>query len=631
MNVKRNSAKKRPNYREFLEKPNSPPDSGEQSGGEQSDPEQHDHQYSPPQSPTVEQSKILQRPATPPRLDELLSSEAIGEGTMEERRREFLSRLVAFTARIYKPEGRVNYCKFCKKTYSNDTNFKVHMATLHLENKEYHCERCDKKFGMWRLLKRHQEFYCKAAFKCSKCKKPFSNSEALAEHKLTHKTKTEKCEVCGKCFGSKMALKGHKLLHSSETPYQCTAEGCEERFHTKVKRLQHIDEKHTTEEADYRHVCKVCNNKFQTRFLLLVHLNKAHKIKRPRHYKPRKPFLWKCEECGKEIICKQSVKPHMMLHAKGLKPPPPKRESYPCTVCNVEIKTKKDLNIHMRTVHNMGLATLKHKCAACNLTFASRIPLMTHLRTAHSIYQCLECKAEFGSQIERKRHRITVHALQTKSGDGHACKLCRAKLRSAKELLGHMRLVHSVYRCGKCEQEFSNEQARTTHFRKEHKTKNPCKHCNQEFSTSSRLTDHVMSMHTGYRCRDCGSVFPNLYAKRRHRRLMHPKPPCAGGVRLHKCIDCNGVFPTLHEKKQHRKLMHPRPSTASTIPTDYSEFGVDFVGVWARTLPIVGSEAKTLPTVGSGMRNRETTSCQVCGRLCATEWHLSEHIKIHTK
>ena len=473
----------------------------------------------------AEKVKMLQGPATVPGFEELLSSEAIGEGTVMERKREFLSRLAAFTERIYKPDGRVNYCKICKKTYVTDHSFDVHLASVHSKEKKFHCSNCNKDFGLERQLKRHQEYHCQAAYKCHFCLKSFSSTKELDEHKLmTHKKgKIEKCEICGQGFTTKRFLKSHKRIHSSETPFQCTVTGCEKSFQTKMLRERHVDKIHRTKEADFRHKCKGCKKKFQTQFDLMVH-RKQHKgdESHPEHIF-RKPFLYKCPDCGKEIKYQQLVKPHREIHSQSLKP-----------------------------------------------------------------------------MMERAPKKV-----QIKSDNGHICKFCNTNLRSAKELLGHVRFVHSVYKCFHCIQEFNSDQARQVHLRKEHyktevkeprkpKTTWPCKHCDLVFSSSSRHDEHVMTMHKGFRCKKCDIVFPNKYAIVKHRRLMHRKPQDTTGVKIYKCSDCSEVFQTLFLKRKHRKIMHPRLGTQDF----YSE-------------------------------NGQKTNCQVCGRSCASEWHLGEHMKTH--
>ena len=367
----------------------------EKSGAEQSGEEQSDLEQSGAER-VAEKHFSQQRPPTPPRLDELLSSEAIGEGTVADRKREFLSRLAAFTERIYRPDGRVNYCKFCKKTYTSNQNFRIHMETMHKEKKDFDCKKCNKKFAMESLLRRHQTFFCDNAFKCSLCRKVCTGPEELKEHKLMQHKRTEKCETCGKYFRTKYHLKVHKRIHRIEKPFVCTVEGCEESFPVKSQREWHLDQKHTSDETGYRHTCSVCSNKFQTSQQLRRHRYLHHRdcsAPKRKNTIQNGPFLYLCPDCGKGLKHRKSVKPHQMLHARGLKPKTPKNGSYPCKVCNENFLMKKDLAIHMSAVHKKE----SYPCKVCNENFLMKKDLAIHMSTVHTkeSYPCKVCRENF--------------------------------------------------------------------------------------------------------------------------------------------------------------------------------------------------------------------------------------------
>ena len=576
------------------------------SGAEESDPEESGAEESDPEQSgavdAAEKSSSQYRPATPPRLNKLLSSEDIAEGTMAERNREFLSRIAAFTERIYKPDGRVNYCKICNKVYTTDRSFTVHMGTMHCK-KKFQCKNCDKTFGMPALLRRHQKFFCDEATKCDLCRKVFTSTAELQEHKLVHYKRAVKCETCGKGFSTKLTLKTHQKMHLSEKPFVCTEEGCEERFQSNRLRDNHLDKVHQTAG---RHTCTVCNSKFRTYVMLRRHCHAQHPKKKGMF---RKPFEYLCPECGKKIFSRQSVKLHQMRHAKGLPVLFPR--DCTCKVCSEIFPTRKALVRHTRTLHN----TIK--CPACDLKFDSVQSVGRHCVRTHSIYRCgaSGCEAQLRSKLEKKEHRFNVHGLKTKSSGEYVCTFCNMKMKKLTELESHLISVHSVYQCNKCEQEFSSLEEKNTHFKKEHtrihvKSSWTCNYCSQVFSTYPRYENHVKCMHKGFKCRDCNIVLSNQYSFKKHRRLMHPNPQPTFPVivKVYQCSNCPSVFKSLHEKRRHRKAVHPRPVTASASYSDGNTA--------ARCKPMI------VQTSGH-------QKCHVCGRSCATEWHLSEHMKTH--
>ena len=85
--------------------------------------------------------------------------------------------------------------------------------SLLLNNKNYICDTCDKRFTMKSQLDIHQKTVHEnlKAFKCDSCEKTFGQIGHLKRHfRVAHeKLRPHSCEHCGKSFGAKWNLNFH--------------------------------------------------------------------------------------------------------------------------------------------------------------------------------------------------------------------------------------------------------------------------------------------------------------------------------------------------------------------------------------------------------------------------------------
>lgn len=105
----------------------------------------------------------------------------------------------------------------CPKKFGGPTGLKRHVSAIHLQQKSFLCDVCNKSFSRQSFLKQHkQAVHEKVRFSCSHCCKSFSRQNLLNNHiKTVHSELHEAplihaCEKCEKKFATAVELERHK-------------------------------------------------------------------------------------------------------------------------------------------------------------------------------------------------------------------------------------------------------------------------------------------------------------------------------------------------------------------------------------------------------------------------------------
>ncbi|XP_055682143.1 zinc finger protein 184-like [Lutzomyia longipalpis] len=177
-------------------------------------------------------------------------------------------------------------CKICQKSYVSLIGFQQHMMAKHSELQElaiHQCTECPKKFVARQLLISHQKSHLpeeeKKLFHCESCLAKFSAKSSLKIHINTiHKNEKKFiCDICGKTFGTKGNLSEHCKIHGDDWPFQCAY--CPRKFKTAANMKIH-EEIHTDTKFKCPHCDVLANTKRSLRFHLLVHTDeKKYKCK----------------------------------------------------------------------------------------------------------------------------------------------------------------------------------------------------------------------------------------------------------------------------------------------------------------------------------------------------------------
>ena len=114
--------------------------------------------------------------------------------------------------------------------------------------------------------------------------------------------------------------------------------------------------------------------------------------------------------------------------------------SFICSLCNVKVFNKKDLKVHIATVHE-GLKPFLCPIKNCNSTFSYNKELNRHIKRIHDGKKNLRCQpfgAEFVKKVELKNKQAAVHVGEKP----FKCDLCQEMFDTKGNLTLHIKTIH---------------------------------------------------------------------------------------------------------------------------------------------------------------------------------------------
>ena len=290
------------------------------------------------------------------------------------------------------PKARPYKCDVCNRCFVIPSELKMH-AREHTEE-PYKCETCGKVFKSRRSIFKHRSVHTgERPFSCEVCGKTFRTNEVFKVHKRIHQgEKPFMCKFCGKSFTQSSHMHRHERTHTGEKPYQCdvcgksfrasdTARSHKKNVHGNKDKVHHrhscrfcglsFDEEielisHKLEHAGPKEFkCDICEKEFQTEYTLKKHVEKMHDSPR---------FV--CEICGKSYATKQGLGYHKETHFGGQ----PKKESFPCQLCDTKLTRYGNLQRHYEQVHKQK-RTKDWVCKICGESFLSQWLMKLHNKT----------------------------------------------------------------------------------------------------------------------------------------------------------------------------------------------------------------------------------------------------------
>ena len=341
-------------------------------------------------------------------------------------------------------------CLICVESFPTENQLKEHVASVHVEVKQFPCSKCGKRFSRIELLQDHisivhegkNVFQCslcdyktklkgsmtsrakiilnrhiaavhelKKPFECQICSKKFARKEKLKQHVLTvhEKLKLFQCSICNHKTGDKGNMKCHinarhegldvEMIYIGEKNYKCY--NCDFKTGIKGDLNKHIHEVHDGKQNMH---CEICNVSVEN--LKLHEKSRGHKIKLLNRNAPVQLKSKKKLEKSDDDEIMESTNIDVSTDDTLLMP---KNELQKCTLCNNSFRTKQNLNKHIAAVHELKKPFL---CQFCSKEFARKEKLKQHVLTVHEklkLFQCSICNHKTGDKGNMKRHINARH------------------------------------------------------------------------------------------------------------------------------------------------------------------------------------------------------------------------------
>ena len=464
-------------------------------------------------------------------------------------------------------------CSLCKEVFDSKVNIQVHFAIEHSnECKLYRCARCHSVFRSemeWRLHVKVHHLGISDPYQCYLCKDSFCMQAELDAHLAASHKKQFVCPICDdEAFHVEYLLDKHMQEHhtvdvspASSLPQFPKVNSGVHNVSSSISRvspsvetlkLMAIDRRsaveHVSQKFPQLYKCDNCDLKFTEEMALRHHLANSHNVN--------------CENDFITVLKQEKSSPKASNHSRerhnsickswsklSRSPPEDGRANHQCVQCNKSLKTRADLEKHVKThhhVHQHHTGGASQKCNICDEVFANANVLaahkLTHCKVAHS-NACVVCKSPITCEDQFYSH-VQQHSAHT---DNMQCIVCRQTLVSLLELQMHGKhhfqsgavTPHAhFYTCCLCAKTFDTKEnlvSKLTSSGSECHVCKPCFHGETPVTLTLPTTDHG-------RCVVCGVVCETAAQLKDH-AAQHQK--------TYQCIKCQQTFASEYEIQLH--------------------------------------------------------------------------------
>ena len=373
--------------------------------------------------------------------------------------------------------------------------------------------------------------------------------------------------------------------------------------------------------------CDKCLAKFKNLKTVKNHIKYVH----------IKPY--KCTACTYSCGTNFELKRHVACKHKDIgSKDKPEGTKYKCDMCMKEFSMLTLRNAHTRRVHNKEKANpegIIYKCDVCMKEFNNLTRCNVHKRRVHTKpYKCQECKSQFGSSFELKKHINEKHLglavkcnicdkvlanektfkthMEVHSSESHYCKDCEYTTRSIVRMKIHTQKSHSGihFQCTLCTIRFQSKRRLVRHIMIKHEKnvkKFKCELCDFESHYKISMQHHKAGVHEGQRitCDECQQSFSVTTTLRKHKQVHHSN-------KIIECEDCNFITKTSSSLRHHKEAEHEGiryKCTSCPMETRYKEY--------------LNAHMKQVHT------DPEVHICYQCDYKTTIRKYLSTHLKIH--
>ncbi|XP_048003139.1 zinc finger protein 883-like isoform X2 [Leguminivora glycinivorella] len=323
-------------------------------------------------------------------------------------------------------------CEICKVRFTKQSIRHTHQDMHRLK---FFCKECSFVSRTRHQAKQHHEMHVGKLYECQHCGKTFSKSSTYLSHvRLAHPALNVACDECGETFVGQMGLKMHKKRkHAQSKPEQYKCEICSATFlnmealsrhaaaagdHGALNPCEQCGENCASETALSKHIaemhpadshrCEECDASFASAAAYDLHHRRKHLNqpfsaagRRTLHREPSVPGQFVCEQCGRILPSRTSLRYHKRDH-KTAKP-------HACRQCPKSFSTKRALDWHIRS----HTGEKPHQCPDCPLAFSIKSNLKRHHKAVHlglrNSVPCSICGRVFTTNSCVRIHINTVH------------------------------------------------------------------------------------------------------------------------------------------------------------------------------------------------------------------------------
>ncbi|XP_018788619.1 PREDICTED: zinc finger protein 431 isoform X2 [Bactrocera latifrons] len=405
-------------------------------------------------------------------------------------------------------------CDECSKVYYNKKLLLKHKVNLHSAI-EYECDLCPKIFPTFSILQNHLKwhnteaevhvytcsncglladcstdcFECEieneiltAAYSCHYCAQDFKDKYSLGKHRATGVHNNEKfiCPICNEEIDSVKSKRLHMYKHKDYKNFQenlplkrllmCDVGDCEECYSDWAALQRHKTRIHKS------NTCTKCNQKL------------ADAAELQKHMKQCQAAALTCQFCDKVCPTKMSLAVHVARRHNN--------KNVVCPHCSAGYKDEQTLQQHIEYSH------VPAPCTNCEKVLNCKRNLEIHMRVVHETetrYFCTQCNKGFYHRSQRDLHEESVHPDSI-----YKCGQCNFKTKYAKSLEIHIakHLQKLEFKCPHCDKSFGRKNTLTLHI-KRHKNDKPFRcfdtivdGCDAAFITRPLLNNHIKSKHS---------------------------------------------------------------------------------------------------------------------------------------
>ena len=173
-----------------------------------------------------------------------------------------------------------------------------------------------------------------------------------------------------------------------------------------------------------------------------------------------------------------------------------------CNLCEVKVRTRSDLEEHIKSQH---ADELKVTCQECKLICATESDLENHRKNQHTheiIFPCKDCELSYKTMGDLEKHIRSLHV-----GGNSGQKVESTELR---------------FKCDGCEESFLEEEDLKKHAINAHAEKVfTCQICDKPYPSMHLLRRHDWRSHREIDCNMCGESIRSRQDIKHHRQSKH--------------------------------------------------------------------------------------------------------------